>query len=355
MADKKRNTGIDLFKALAMFLVVLLHINTAGGALGGSVPGSAQWWIADLAQTAAYCCVDCFALATGFLMAGRAFRPGRIVSLWMQVAFYAVATAAAWYILVPGQIGLRVVASAFFPVLTSKYWYFTAYFIMFFFTPFLNVLLNALDSYGRKMLLAAIFVFMSLLPTFRPLAVMPLAAGYCAVWLAALYIAGACVKLDRLYERAGTKFFVLAYFASVALMLLWQAVYKREGMLLVSYLSPTVLVCSVALLCAFCRLRVPDRFAGAARLLSSTSFGVYLLHVSGFVWSCFITGGFAFIGRLSPALVLPCELGCAAAIYAVCTLAEYLRQRLFALCRLDRLAAVLADRLDRLGSTAAAR
>lgn len=349
---KNRNGGVDLFKSLSMFLVVLLHINTAGGALSGSVQGSAQWWIADLAQSAAYCCVDCFALTTGFLMAGRAFRPGRIVSLWMQVAFYAVATAAAWYILVPGQIGLKVVASAFFPVLTSKYWYFTAYFIMFFFTPFLNVMLNALDGRGRKMLLAAIFVFMSLLPTFRPLAVMPLAAGYSAVWLSALYLIGACVKLDKLYERAHVRFFVLVYFASVAIMLLWQAVYKRESVLLVNYLSPTVLACSIALLCAFCQLRVPDRLAGTAKFLSSTSFGVYLIHVSPFIWSCFITGGFSFIGGLSPVLVLPCELGCAAAIYAACTLAEYLRQRLFELCRLDRLAAVVADRLDKLGSTA---
>ncbi len=339
---------MDLFKSLAMFLVVLLHINTAGGALSGSVPGSAQWWIADLAQSASYCCVDCFALATGFLMAGRAFRPGRIAALWMQVTFYAVVTAAAWYILIPGQIGLKFVASAFFPVLTSKYWYFTAYFIMFFFTPFLNAMLNALDGRGRKMLLAAIFVFMSLLPTFRPLAVMPLAAGYSAVWLAALYIAGACVKLDKLYERAGIKFFVLVYFASVAVMLLWQALFMRESVLLVNYLSPTVLACSVALLCAFCQLRVPDRLAGTAKFLSSTSFGVYLIHVSTFIWSSYIIGGFSFIGGLSPVLVLPCELGCAAAIYAACTLIEYLRQRLFERCRLDRLAAVLAQLLDRL-------
>ena len=354
MNPKSRNGGVDLFKALSMFLVVLLHINTAGGALGGSAPGSAQWWIADLAQAASYCCVDCFALATGFLMAGRAFRPGRMVSLWMQVAFYSVILAAVWHFAAPEEIGLRYIAVAAFPVLTSKYWYFSAYFIMFFFTPFLNAMLNALDGRGRKMLLAALFVFTSLLPTFRPLSVMPLAAGYSAVWLSILYLAGACVKLDKLYERADGRVFALVYFASVALMLLWQ-VYDRESLLLVSYLSPTVLLCAVSLLCAFCRVRVPDRLAGAAKFLSSTSFGVYLIHTGPFVWSVLMTGSFAFIGGLSPALVLPCELGCAAAIYFACTLTEYLRQRLFRLCRIDRLAAAIADRLDRLGSTAAAR
>ena len=116
MDDGKRLYGVDLFKALSMLLVVALHINTVGGALEGSAAGSVQWWIADFVQIAAYCCVDCFALATGFLMAGRRFRPGRIVSLWLQVAFYSVVTAIAWYFTVPGKIDLKYIVSSFFPV-----------------------------------------------------------------------------------------------------------------------------------------------------------------------------------------------------------------------------------------------
>ena len=354
MDDEKRLYGVDLFKALSMLLVVALHINTVGGALEGSAAGSAQWWIADFVQIAAYCCVDCFALATGFLMAGRRFRPGRIVSLWLQAAFYSVVTAITWYFTVPGKIDLKYIVSSFFTVLTSKYWYFTAYFVLFFFTPFLNAMLRALDTHGRKMLLAAIFVFLSLLPTFRPLSVIPLSGGYCFFWLAALYLIGGCVKLDGLYEKASGKFFVLAYFASAALMLLWQAVLGADDVLLIGYLSPTVLLCAAALLCAFCRLRVPDKLTGAAKLLSTTSFGVYLIHISPFILSTYLAGGFAFIGSMNALLVLPCELGCALAIYAVCTLTEYLRQRLFKLCRIDRLAAAVSDRLDSLGSTVGA-
>jgi surface polysaccharide O-acyltransferase-like enzyme len=143
MSDK-RLYGIDLFKALAMFLVVVLHVNTLGTAFDSSAPSSAQWWLTDGMMTAAYCCVDCFALATGFLMAERAFRPGRIVSLWLQVAFYAVVTTVVWYFAVPGAVGIKDIVSAFFPVLTSKYWYFSAYFVLFFFTPFINAMLHAL-------------------------------------------------------------------------------------------------------------------------------------------------------------------------------------------------------------------
>ena len=256
-------------------------------------------------------------------------------------------TTVVWYFAVPGAVGLKAVAGAFFPVLTSKYWYFSAYFVLFFFMPFINAMLHALDGRARAALLAAVFVFLSLLPTFRPLGVIPLSAGYCFFWLAALYIIGACIKLDRLYERASGKTFVLLYFASIAVMLLWQLVFGAESVTLISYVSPTVLLCSVALLCAFCRLQVGERFKGAAKLLSSTSFGVYLIHVSPFIWANYITDGFAFIAGLSSALVIPCELGCAAAIYIAGTLIEYLRQKLFALCGIDRLAGIVSGRLDR--------
>ena len=101
---------------------------------------------------------------------------------------------------------------------------------------------------SRGALLAAVFVFLSLLPTFRPLGVIPLSAGYCFFWLAALYIIGACIKLDRLYERAGGKTFVLLYFASITVMMLWQLVFGAESETLVSYVSPTVLLCSATLL-----------------------------------------------------------------------------------------------------------
>ena len=203
---------------------------------------------------------------------------------------------------------------------------------------------------SRGALLAAVFVFLSLLPTFRPLGVIPLSAGYCFFWLAALYIIGACIKLDRLYERASGKTFVLLYFASIAVMLLWQLVFGAESETLISYVSPPVLLCSVALLCAFCRLQVGESFKGAAKFLSSTSFGVYLIHISPFILANYIADSFAFIAGLNAALVIPCELGCAAAIYAVCTLIEFLRQKLFALCGIDRLADIVGRRLDRVAA-----
>ncbi len=143
---------------------------------------------------------------------------------------------------------------------------------------------------------------------------------------------------------------MLLYFASIAVMLLWQLVFGAESETLVSYVSPTVLLCSATLLCAFCRMQVGERFKGAAKFLSSTSFGVYLIHISPFILANYIADSFAFIADLNAALVIPCELGCAAAIYIAGTLIEYLRQKLFALCGIDRLADIVSRRLDRVAA-----
>lgn len=53
--NDKRLYGIDLFKALAMFLVVVLHVNTLGTAFDSACPALHQWWLTDGMMTAAYC------------------------------------------------------------------------------------------------------------------------------------------------------------------------------------------------------------------------------------------------------------------------------------------------------------
>lgn len=350
--NDSRIYGVDLFKALAMFLVVLLHINTVGGVFAAAPAGTAAWLISDALQSASYCCVNCFALATGFLMAERPFRVGRIVPQWLQAAFYSLLSALLCLIVFPGSIGIKDFAGAFLPVLTGKYWYFTAYFVLFFFTPFLNSMLSALQRRGRLSLLAALFVFMSLIPTLIPMSVIPLSGGYCVFWLAVMYIFGAVIKLERLYRLASKRIFMLVYCASVLLILAWRALrcylFAAEDNILLSYISPAVLLCSAALLCAFANLHVGGKHRRLAVFLSSTSFGVYLIHTCGFVWDNYFVDGFVQMAQLPAALLLPAEVVAALGIYAACSIIEYIRQKLFAVCRINRLSERISLGADRI-------
>lgn len=74
-------------KMLAMFMVVILHVLGIGGVLNRCVPLSLNYEVSGILETCAYCAVNCFALASGFVMVNTKFKYHRIIVLWLQVVF----------------------------------------------------------------------------------------------------------------------------------------------------------------------------------------------------------------------------------------------------------------------------
>ena len=85
---KRRCAGIDVIKLLSMQMIVVLHVLGQGGILSRLPVFSARYEAVWLLETACFCAVNCFALATGYLMAESHFRYSRLLELWLQVAFY---------------------------------------------------------------------------------------------------------------------------------------------------------------------------------------------------------------------------------------------------------------------------
>ena len=90
---KKINSGINLFKLFSMFMIAQLHILGMGGIIGATA-GTAGYYHAFFMQNAAFCAVNCYALASGYLMFGKKIRLSRIAGLWLEVFFYSVVISA---------------------------------------------------------------------------------------------------------------------------------------------------------------------------------------------------------------------------------------------------------------------
>ena len=137
----ERNHGIDLLKVLAMFMVVVLHVLGQGGVLGATTFPDSAHSMAWLLEIASFGAVNCFAIATGFLMVGRKIKYRRLVSMWITVQFYNLLFFLLFHLQEIPNITLADVSN-FFPVYSRQFWYFTAYFGLFLFMPFLNFLLE---------------------------------------------------------------------------------------------------------------------------------------------------------------------------------------------------------------------
>lgn len=84
----KREWGIDLLKIVAMLFIVADHIVSWGG--WGLCAEQTGLKGAVLAELNGVCllAVNCFVLASGWVMCRKEFKIGRILKLWCEVEFY---------------------------------------------------------------------------------------------------------------------------------------------------------------------------------------------------------------------------------------------------------------------------
>ena len=125
MENKVRNHGIDLLRIVSMLMVLILHILGPGGILKNTNILSANYEAAWLLEIAAFCAVNCYALASGYVGLYTKFKYTNIVHIWLQVAFYNVLFTAIAAALLP-EVTSHHILEACLPVHNNFYWYFTA-------------------------------------------------------------------------------------------------------------------------------------------------------------------------------------------------------------------------------------
>lgn len=356
-AKNERNLGIDILRIISMFMVTVLHLAGQGG-YKGTPDSGAVYYIMTFLVVVCYGAVNIFALISGYVMYGTSIKYKRIVGLWFQVAFYSV--------------GLSIIDKVVFhstdmfiksllPVLSAKYWYFSAYFFMFFFIPYFNSFIEKLSGKTALKFIVTGSVILSVISNiveFTGYDIIGLLKGYSLMWLSFCYLIGALIKKYRRYfERLSSKTCIWIIFACTALTFIdstWLVNMKLpanleilpRGMLL-RYTSPTVFVMSVCMLIIFSRIKISHgkKLIG---ILSATSFGVYIVQTHSLIWNNYILKFSTFFNvsnALSKTLLV---LVGAVGLYILISIADYLRIQLFRLLHIDSLSAWICKLLERI-------
>ena len=350
--NRERYWGLDLLKILATFMIIILHLLGFSGLLtpdGGSPIRYVTLW---LLETACYGAVNCYGLISGYLSDQRKWHPAHLLKLWLQVAFYTFGTTLILSLTVPGVVGKRAWLDAITPILSKQYWYFSSYFVLFLFMPFLDRAIYGLSQRQLLQLCLSLILCFSLLPLVASGDVFALQSGYSPLWLMVLYLLGACLKTCKVSGRSVILFFsytLCTLAAWVFKMLLSPpsinlTIPPFNSSLALSYLSPMILFGSMALVLLFSGLFPPPFLRRVATLLAPATFGVYLIHINPIIWEYIL---YPWVLRLSP-LPLPTVLfavfGEATLIYLLCSFLDLMRAALFRLCGADRVAGRLESR-----------
>lgn len=341
----ERNYGVDALRILAMLMVVVTHVMGVGGILDACEPLSPQYGVTWFLEAACYCTVNCYALISGYAGINASYKYSSIILLWLRVVFYTVTITVLFGIFMPEAVGRSDYLKAFFPVMKSPYWYFTAYFCLFFFIPLLNRAINSLSKEQIRAVVIAVVFFVSVMQSVFG-DVFDTAEGSSALWLMVLYVIGAYIrKFDFLgsltagkaligYLITTTISFGFKLSAEAAPLLLGEdnefaefiASYSNK---LIRHISPTLLASAVFLLILFRQLKIPDIGKKLIAFLSPMAFSTYIIHAHPLVWKNFMRERFAGYGSLPAPVLMIAVPGTAILIFAFCCVCDMVRIFIF--------------------------
>lgn len=359
---KDRNVGIEALRAFAMFQIVVIHTLKQGGIFAACDSNFYMIRISWLLECWFICCVDVYALISGYVGVNSKFKISRFVMLWLQVAFYTVIITLVYSIFFPEVISYKSWINAFLPIITGQYWYVSAYFLLLFFIPLINAGIRNISEKNFRLITIGLLLFTSVYSTlvkFYPLNISGIDAfgvsdGFSTLWLLTLYILGAYIRKTE--KLQSINFAVLWAVLLACVFLTWTSIFmipawsvKRFGEMryqafLFNHASPTVLLTAVAQLLLFLKIKANSKVVSSIFVkLGKASLAVYLIHTNPLIWNGLIDGYAVGFTYGSVIMMLVKVLGASFAIYSICTIIELLRIELFKILGINKFVSKIFD------------
>ena len=337
---RAREPGVDLARIAAIALVCLAHVVKAGGvesAAGGS--GFAAYAVQFLCAVS-FASVNIFAMVSGWLLAtSKSLRAGRYVRLYLDVWTIGLASAVAASAITGISLHAGDWRGIALPLTRNAYWYFTAYTVLFPLVPLLAAGLGVLSARTVRGIVLALFALFCLPSVYAFTDPFLLKRGYSALWLLALFLAGAHLRLHVPRSRhpwrclAGAllcaawtvAFFALERNAPWAL----RAFGPRNPFL--AHFSPSTTAVAFLLFRFFVSLDLrPEGLAARfGRFFAPTAFGVYLWQTQPFTFRNLFRGSFRALGELPGPAIPFAAVAAACGLFLVLAFVEKARIWLF--------------------------
>lgn len=348
----KRNIGIDLLRALAMFGIVSLHLLGQGGIIHNLTPSSANYYIFWIIEILCMCSVNVFGIITGYMYIKKEkYNSKRIIDLLITVIIYCLIITVIFYAFNICDIrnyGIQEFIKGIFPPIVQGYWYITCYTLLFFLIPYINKLLISITKKEHMTIIAILFIAFSIISTFLTKDAFRIQYGYSPFWLIFCYIIGAYIKLYDIKDKKFYLIIVNIIFILITVLLgNYIGIFKNISTKLMAYSSPLILFNSIYIFKIFDNLKI-SKFEKIIKYLSNTSFGVYILHGHILIYYHILQDVFPkYFNMTSWSFVLYYIL-ILLAIYIVCSLIDHLKQQIFKLKTPNKINDFISVKINRL-------
>lgn len=293
---EQRKSNMELLRLVSIAMIVVFHCAFKSGF--SFEPGFSVnklvvkvfWMLGELG-------VNLFMLISGYFMVNGRFKVRKLVRLLAEAQFY-------WWLtlLIGSRVGActlpqgkKELLLAFFPVTLNRCgWFLTVYVLIYLLSPYLNLLIRAMDEKTYRKFLLTVLGLFCVIPTFfgfffNTTETMLYYNRF--IWLTIMYFSGAYIYIymqnqenQNIFTRKRAVRLTTASSGAIVLSILaidrFSGFFERLGTTEPAYFWPPntipMLCLSVGVFVWFLHIELPYR--PVINTLASTTLGIYLMH-----------------------------------------------------------------------------
>lgn len=331
--QKQRSSNLELLRIISMFLIVMHHYAVHGGFQLLEKDLSLNKIIIQILSGGGQLGVNLFILISGYFLIDSEFKINKLLKLIFTTFFYSVTILLVFlYLNHDLNIGIKDIIISCLPITYSSYWFVTCYIVLYLFIDYINPVIKMLDK-KKYFQLILLLLLWSIIPSFtlgKP--------GYSPfVWFILIYLIAGYIKLHPCKFMFNFKinfiFGVLFYLIVLLSFMIFDYIgipdiFFGKG---VTHFAQTnsifIFLSSLFLFLAFKNIEMKNY--KLLNIISSTTFGIYLIHdnflMREFIWTKY----FKVYEHFEDADLLFYSLKIIILVFIVCSLLDFIRQKLF--------------------------
>ena len=325
-----RASNFELLRIFAMFIIVAHHFSSHSGFKFATDAITVNRLWVQFIQMGGKVGVNIFVLISGyFLIRAERIKTNKIVKLWGQIFFYSIVFFTVFTAAGIREFSWDKLKLSVLPIIFSRWWFASTYFVFYLFVPFLNKFLKSLGKNEYVRFLILMFVCWCIVPTLTKNSFQ----GNKLLWFVFIYSFAGYLRLFDYKFQKDLKHYVLINFLLVVLTFAVVIVLDVLGTKIPLFASNATFLYDynrlpVVLIALFTFIIFSKLDIGSKRfinVLSSAMFGVYLIHdhpyVRPFLWKT------VFKNRTyaKSNMLIPHSLFAIVTVFVGCTLIELIR------------------------------
>lgn len=325
-----RYSNIELLRIIAMIFIVAHHFSIHGGFVFSTNTITINRLWVQFIQIGGKIGVDVFVLISGyFLISAKSLKTNKVIKFWLQLFTYSALIFILFIALGIEPFGIKELISHCFPVTFSQWWFASTYFVLYLTSPYINRLLNTFDKRGYQRFLILLTIFWCIIPTFTAQTFQ----SNELLWFVYLYSLAGFIRLySPKFNIKGTTYILLAimitiltFLSAVGFDILGIKVQflGNHATFFYNMQSLPIALISVLLLIGFSKINIG--YKRVINLISSATFGVYLIHDNAYVRTFLWKTVFANATYSESKILIPYSVLVIAIVFIVCTIIELIR------------------------------